>query len=472
MRKRTKVLASAALAVALAAGGGATAYASYYQDRALPGSTVAGLSVAGMTQPEIAAAVRAKAASVVVSLDTPDGRRAVPLADLGATIDVDATVDRVFDANRRWTGYAKALIEHRAVDPVATTNQSTYAALTAGLQARSGHPATDATVTLGRDRATFTVTPAVTGEALDTSRLPEVVAQAVRSLTSASATLTLVERVPAVTTTQAQAIADQANALVRAGAAVTDGNRKVTASAGRKASWVTIPLTDGRPGAPVVDAAKVSTWVASRAKEFAVAPQQGLRYVTSAGAVLRVLTPATNGRKVTNTPAVAAKLIAGLQSGTATTGRFTTAVVPAAWTERRVAKGAENLAYPAADGEKWIDVNLSRHTMTAYVGATVALGPVLMVNGAPATPTDVGLFHIYLKNPLMTMRGHNADGTTYETPDVPWSSFFNGGEALHGAYWRETFGYAASHGCVNLPIPTAKWIYDWAPIGTPVASHG
>ncbi len=42
MRKRTKVLASAALAVALAAGGGATAYASYYQDRALPGSTVAG----------------------------------------------------------------------------------------------------------------------------------------------------------------------------------------------------------------------------------------------------------------------------------------------------------------------------------------------------------------------------------------------------------------------------------------------
>ena len=75
------------------------------------------------------------------------------------------------------------------------------------------------------------------------------------------------------------------------------------------------------------------------------------------------------------------------------------------------------------------------------------------------------------KNPMMTMRGQNADGTSYETPDVPWSSFFNGGEALHGAYWRKTFGYAASHGCVNLPIPTAKWVYDWAPIGTPVVTH-
>ena len=89
-------------------------------------------------------------------------------------------------------------------------------------------------------------------------------------------------------------------------------------------------------------------------------------------------------------------------------------------------------------------------------------GPIAMVNGAAATPTSVGTFHVYYKNPLMTMRGSNADGTDYETPDVPWSSFFVGGIALHGAPWRSSFGYAASHGCVNLPVSVAKWVYDFA----------
>ena len=71
----------------------------------------------------------------------------------------------------------------------------------------------------------------------------------------------------------------------------------------------------------------------------------------------------------------------------------------------------------------------------------------------------------------MTMRGNNADGTRYETPNVPWSTFFHEGFALHGAPWRSSFGYSASHGCVNLPVGVAKWVYDFAPIGTPVVSH-
>ena len=45
-------------------------------------------------------------------------------------------------------------------------------------------------------------------------------------------------------------------------------------------------------------------------------------------------------------------------------------------------------------------MNLSRHTMTAYVGGRVVKGPVAMVNGAPATPTVVGTFRVYDKNPL------------------------------------------------------------------------
>ena len=69
----------------------------------------------------------------------------------------------------------------------------------------------------------------------------------------------------------------------------------------------------------------------------------------------------------------------------------------------------------------------------------------------------------------------NSDGSKYETPDVPWVTYFEGGYALHGAYWRDRFGYDAgyngSHGCVNMKVEDAKWIYDWAPEGTTVVSH-
>ena len=155
-------------------------------------------------------------------------------------------------------------------------------------------------------------------------------------------------------------------------------------------------------------------------------------------------------------------------------GTFTYDKTPAKWTERKVARGAENLAYPATDGEKWIDVNLSRHTMTAYIGAKVVYGPVKMVNGSNLKPTVTGTFHVYYKRELQTMRGSNADGSKYETPDVPWISYFHRGFALHGAPWRSSFGYAGvngSHGCVNLPVSVAKWVYDFAPIGTTVVSH-
>ncbi|MBN9188735.1 MAG: L,D-transpeptidase, partial [Microbacterium sp.] len=40
--------------------------------------------------------------------------------------------------------------------------------------------------------------------------------------------------------------------------------------------------------------------------------------------------------------------------------------------------------------------------------------------------------------------------------------------ALHGAYWHHNFGHRMSHGCVNMPLDVAKFVYYWAPIGTDV----
>jgi lipoprotein-anchoring transpeptidase ErfK/SrfK len=107
-----------------------------------------------------------------------------------------------------------------------------------------------------------------------------------------------------------------------------------------------------------------------------------------------------------------------------------------------------------------------------YEGTTVVMGPYSMVDGKSSMPTVTGTFTIYKKYESKTMRGFEDDGVTpYVTKDVPWAMYFHGGYALHGAPWRSTFGYSDSHGCINLPVSTAKQIYNWAPIGTVVVVH-
>ena len=57
--------------------------------------------------------------------------------------------------------------------------------------------------------------------------------------------------------------------------------------------------------------------------------------------------------------------------------------------------------------------------------------------------------------------------------DVPYVQYFNNeAEALHGAYWHNNFGSPMSHGCINLPVYSARWMYGWGTLGTQVWVHG
>jgi lipoprotein-anchoring transpeptidase ErfK/SrfK len=87
------------------------------------------------------------------------------------------------------------------------------------------------------------------------------------------------------------------------------------------------------------------------------------------------------------------------------------------------------------------------------------------------SPTAQGEFAVYQKYEAQTMAGVGYDGTPYRQEDVPWVMYFYQDFALHGAYWRNGFGYAASHGCVNIPVPVAEELFYWADYGTRVSVH-
>lgn len=96
-------------------------------------------------------------------------------------------------------------------------------------------------------------------------------------------------------------------------------------------------------------------------------------------------------------------------------------------------------------------------------GHTVVSTPVN--TGIPQAPTAKGTFAVYEHLPVTTMSGTNPDGSHYSDPGIPWTSYFNGGDALHG-FIRGSYGTPQSLGCVEMPFATAGRVYPFTPIGT------
>ncbi len=121
--------------------------------------------------------------------------------------------------------------------------------------------------------------------------------------------------------------------------------------------------------------------------------------------------------------------------------------------------------YASAPGQHWIDVNLSQQMVYAYAGNDV-LNSFLVSTGTWLHPTVTGAYHIYVK-----LRYTDMSGPDYYLPNVPYTMYFFQGYGLHGTYWHHNFGTPMSHGCVNLSIPDAEWLYNFASVGTLVNVH-
>jgi len=140
----------------------------------------------------------------------------------------------------------------------------------------------------------------------------------------------------------------------------------------------------------------------------------------------------------------------------------------------------------SAPGRKHIEVSIGKQTLWAYQGNTL-VAQSLVSTGIEPNHTEKGDFHVRFKEKSETMTGFTnatgevvglGDGTgdqhgiPYEVKDVPNVMYFDlDAEALHGAYWHNNFGNPMSHGCINLPLDFAQFLFGWAPLGTEVWVH-
>ena len=123
--------AAAALILLGVVGAGGYAYAAHYDGRAVPGTTVAGTDVSGKSRQEVVAAIEERAKSTKVDI-SGDVTASASLADLGTTVDAQATADAVMARGDTLGEKFRALVSQgkSEVPVVSTTDKtkvSTYA---------------------------------------------------------------------------------------------------------------------------------------------------------------------------------------------------------------------------------------------------------------------------------------------------------------------------------------------------------
>ena len=144
---------------------------------------------------------------------------------------------------------------------------------------------------------------------------------------------------------------------------------------------------------------------------------------------------------------------------------------PNQWVEaRKVAQVSINTTPPeGVTNNRWVDVNLAEQTLAVYDNRELVFATVI-ASGLEPFWTKPGLFQIFQKKETETMR-NNDPSDFYYLDNVPWTMYFDGARALHGAYWRTRFGYPQSHGCVNLSVGDSHWLFNWAVEGDWVYVH-
>jgi peptidoglycan hydrolase-like protein with peptidoglycan-binding domain len=114
--------------------------------------------------------------------------------------------------------------------------------------------------------------------------------------------------------------------------------------------------------------------------------------------------------------------------------------------------GSFHVRYPG-DG-RHVEADLTRQVLAEIEPGGRVRTIYTMSSGKPSTPTVIGRFQVYSKTP-----GTNSEGMVD-------SNYFIRGYAIHG--YAEVPTYAASHGCLRVPIPDAAAIYGWVSMGTTV----
>jgi lipoprotein-anchoring transpeptidase ErfK/SrfK len=132
------------------------------------------------------------------------------------------------------------------------------------------------------------------------------------------------------------------------------------------------------------------------------------------------------------------------------------------WVSADAVNEVRKLEHPKtvpADMPKWIDVDLGEQVLVLYENDKPVFATLVSSGRAIATP--MGTYPVWAKVAAITMKNQPYEDKPYYVNKVPWSTFFQWHNAIHGAYWHDRFGVTKSHGCVNVAPLDARHVFEW-----------
>lgn len=127
---------------------------------------------------------------------------------------------------------------------------------------------------------------------------------------------------------------------------------------------------------------------------------------------------------------------------------------------------------------KTIIISHSGQHLWAYENGKVVQDTAVTTGKPPTLATDLGPMKVLRKSSPWKMHSPWPKESPFWYPDtdvrmVLW--FTDTGEGLHDADWQpccwgpgSQYGPYASHGCIHVPLGSEQFLFNWAPVGTPV----
>jgi lipoprotein-anchoring transpeptidase ErfK/SrfK len=431
----------------------------YYKNKVMPGVQVAHIESGAKTADELTAKLESQQKALALHFVSGEKKFQPKQEEIGLQIDVKKTVSEALQAKRGQGILPRLKFWEHVTIPVKYSINDTLLSqyIETNLPELAKAPQ-DAQLQFDAKQSKFVITPQADGEGANMQRLKQELDAAVSSLSTSSIKVEIAKKGPGITEKKLQPLVEPANALVVRKVVLSGLGYTFQARPADIASWITPTPQDNGSIELVVDSAKVQSYVDSVSKRISNAPVDRKVVKDQQTGAEVVLQEGRAGTELADKQTLATAITSSLKEGrdVSQAMNITTAAFQTVNME----------AY-----EKWIEVDLSEQRTTAYERATPVKN-FIIASGTKGHETVIGEFSIWLKVRSQTMQGGSkADGSYYSIPNVEWVSYFYKDYALHGAWWREKFGYPASHGCVNMTNADAKWVFDWAPVGTKVIVH-
>jgi lipoprotein-anchoring transpeptidase ErfK/SrfK len=370
--------------------------------------------------------------------------------DVGASVDAQSLAEQAHSQSPLWK--VTAWNARAVVTPTVTLDADKATAALRDVAPGLFVAPVNATIKFDAATASYTVSPAVDGAGVDLDSVRAALQDALvagETRVEVAATPTVV---PASASTEAvTATATQLNAVLDGAGFYVGEERTVPVDRAVVASWITLSTNDDGTYRYTADEAAIQTVIDTLPAAINRDAVNGSVITDTEGETLDTIDEGVDGRALGDTTGVAAAFATQLAAGNPVLA------LPVTVTPAQVTKTSRNIV-----------VNLSEQRTYLFENGQV-VDSFLISSGREGYSSHTGSFRITAK--LTSQDMGNKDLTkapNYFTEDVPDVMYYNGDEALHGAYWHNNFGNVMSHGCVNMPLDKAAKVFDWAPMGTEV----